>query len=290
VGDAINFSGHASDPQQGNLPASALTWTAIIHHCYSANDCHTHAVQTFNGVASGSFTAPDHDYPTYLELQLKATDSGGLTSTASVLLYPKTVNFTFQSQPAGLQLNINGVTATTPFVHAVIVNSNNSVSAPTPQTLNGVQYVFQSWSDGGAQTHTIRAGTSNATFTANFAPMSADVQIVKTGVLGAGKFTYTLQVRNNGPAQAQGVVVKDVLPNKTQFASVSSSQGTCTGGSTVTCQLGTLSNGQTVTITLVVNVTKAAGFVTNTATVSVSANSPDLNTGNNSSSIQLKAR
>ncbi len=290
VGDTINFSGHATDPQQGTLPASALTWTTIIHHCYSANDCHIHTIQTFNGVASGSITAPDHDYPAYLEIQMTARDSGGLTNTASVLLYPRSVNFTLQSQPPGLRLNINGVSGTTPFVHAVIVNSNNSVSAPTPQTLNGVQYVFQNWSDGGAQTHNIRATTSNATFTANYAPMSADVQITKTGVLSAGNITYTLQVKNNGPAQAQGVVVKDILPNKTQFVSVSTTQGTCTGTSTVTCTVGTMNNSQVVTISLVVNVTKAAGFISNTATVTVSASSPDLNTGNNSSTVQIKAR
>jgi hypothetical protein len=37
-------------------------------------------------------------------------------------------------------------------------------------------------------------------------------------------------------------------------------------------------------------VTKAAGFISNTATVSVGSSSPDLNTGNNSSTVQLKAR
>ncbi len=124
-----------------------------------------------------------------------------------------------------------------------------------------------------------RATTSNATFTANYTPMSADVQIVKTGALSTGKITYTLQVKNNGPAQAQGVVVKDILPNKVQYASVSTTQGACTGVSTVTCQVGTMNNSQVVTITLVVNVTKAAGFISNTATVSVGSSSPDLNTG-----------
>ena len=291
VGDTITFSGHATDQQQGTLPASALTWTVILHHCASdTNQCHTHTVQTFSGISSGSFTAPDHDYPAYLELQLKATDSGGLQNTTSVLLYPKTVNFTLQSQPSGLQLNINGINGTTPFVHTVIINSNNSVSAPTPQTLNGIQYVFQSWSDGGAQTHNIHATTSNATFTANYTPMSADVQIVKTGALSTGKITYTLQVKNNGPALAQGVVVNDSLPNKVQYVSVSTTQGTCTGGSTVTCQIGTMSNSQVVTVTIVVNVTKAAGFISNTASVNVGSSSPDLNTGNNSSTVQLKAR
>lgn len=55
VGDAINFSGHATDAQDGALPASALTWTIILHHCTTG--CHTHLVQTFEGVSSGSFSA-----------------------------------------------------------------------------------------------------------------------------------------------------------------------------------------------------------------------------------------
>ena len=47
----------------------------IIHHCPS--NCHTHVYQTFDGVAGGSFPAPDHEYPSYLEIQLTATDSCG---------------------------------------------------------------------------------------------------------------------------------------------------------------------------------------------------------------------
>ena len=99
VGDAINFAGSATDPQQGTLPASALSWSLILHHCPST--CHTHPLQTFEGVASGSFNAPDHDYPSHLELRLTATDSGGLTDTESVLLNPQTVTLSFVSVPAG---------------------------------------------------------------------------------------------------------------------------------------------------------------------------------------------
>ncbi len=68
VGDTINFSGHATDAQDGTLPASALTWTVILHHCTTG--CHDHLVQTFSGVASGSFSAINHDYPSYLIIQL----------------------------------------------------------------------------------------------------------------------------------------------------------------------------------------------------------------------------
>ena len=106
VGDVINFSGAGTDPQDGTLPASRLSWSLILNHCPS--NCHAHPLQDFVGVASGSFTAPDHEYPSNLELVLTVTDSGGLTSTASVTLQPQTVALTFASSPSGLQLVVNG--------------------------------------------------------------------------------------------------------------------------------------------------------------------------------------
>src|SRR5262249_741998 len=123
VGDTISFSGHATDPQQGNLPASALSWTMILHHCSSPPLCPLHhraspggghepLLQTLNGGASGTSIAPDHDYPSFLEFRLTATDSGGLTSTASVNVQPKTVDLTFASNPAGLQLTVGSTSGT----------------------------------------------------------------------------------------------------------------------------------------------------------------------------------
>jgi hypothetical protein len=84
VGDVINFSGSVTDTQDGTLPPSALLWELILHHCPS--NCHTHPLQQFAGVTSGSFTTPDHEYPSYLELKLTATDSGGLTDTKTMRL------------------------------------------------------------------------------------------------------------------------------------------------------------------------------------------------------------
>ena len=166
VGDVINFSGSASDPQQGTLPSSALTWTLILHHCPST--CHQHTVQTFSGVASGSFTAPDHEYPSHLELQLRATDSGGLTDSTSVQLNPQTVTLKFRTNPGGLQLVVNGTSATSAFDRTVIVGSTNSISAPTPQQKGKNAVNFVSWSDGGSQTHNIVAPATTATYTARF--------------------------------------------------------------------------------------------------------------------------
>ena len=46
VGDTIGFSGHATDQQDGTLPASGLSWSLIMHHCFTPTDCHTHLIQT----------------------------------------------------------------------------------------------------------------------------------------------------------------------------------------------------------------------------------------------------
>ena len=172
VGDTIGFSGHATDAQDGALPASALSWSLIMHHCYAPTDCHTHLIQTVNGVSSGTVTAPDHQYPCWLEVQLAATDSGGLTVTTSVRLDPKTVMLTFRTNPGGLVLTgglgVNETQVATPFSVTVVVGSANSVSAPATQTFNKSTYNFTSWSDGGAISHTITAPAVNTTYTATF--------------------------------------------------------------------------------------------------------------------------
>ena len=66
-----------------------MTWTLIMHHCVTIDDCHEHLIGSYVGVASGTFAAPDHDYPSYLELQLSATDADGLSKTTSVRLDPE---------------------------------------------------------------------------------------------------------------------------------------------------------------------------------------------------------
>ena len=189
VGDVINFSGSGTDPQDGTLPASALSWSLILNHCPS--NCHSHPLQDFVGVASGSFTAPDHEYPSSLELVLTATDSGGLTSTASVTLQPQTVNLTFATSPSGLQLVLNGGSAATPFTRTVIAGSTNTISAPSPQTLNGNSYAFASWSDGGAQTHVITASATTTYSATYLAPPRNTALPAITGPTMVGKTIKT---------------------------------------------------------------------------------------------------
>ena len=164
VGDPIDFAGSATDAQDGSLPASALSWSIILHHCPS--NCHTHTIESHPGVASGTFDAPDHDYPSFLEFKLTATDSDGASASVSRNLDPRTADVSFATIPTGLQLSVGTSTSTSPFTRTVIDGSNNSIGAQT-QVKDGVTYVFTGWSDGKAASHNITA-TDGASYTATF--------------------------------------------------------------------------------------------------------------------------
>jgi len=167
VGQPITFSGQGTDAVDGQLPASAFAWHLLLHHCPS--NCHLHAIQDFAGVTSGSFSAPDHGYPSWMELQLVVTDSGGLSTTTSVLLYPQTTSLTVASSPSALPISLGSVTAATPFSETVITGSANTLGAPSWQTdAGGARWAFNNWSDGGEASHTVTAPAAPTTFTASY--------------------------------------------------------------------------------------------------------------------------
>ena len=98
-GDTVTLRGSATDPDEGNLPASALSWNVIVHHA-----SHIHQVGTFDGVAEASFQAlRDHDADSWYEITLLATDSMGLTARQTVEIRPEAVPFAIQSDPSGVR-------------------------------------------------------------------------------------------------------------------------------------------------------------------------------------------
>ena len=169
VNQTINFSGSATDPEQGTLPGSALDWQLIINHCSAPGNCHDHGIQTFENTASGSFVAPDHEYPSTLELRLTATDSANNAATVSRTLDPRTVQLTVASDPPGLTVSSGDQTGAAPLVSTVIEGSANTISTSAPQVANNTSYEFAGWSDGQGQTHNA-AATTSTTYTARFAP------------------------------------------------------------------------------------------------------------------------
>jgi uncharacterized repeat protein (TIGR01451 family) len=107
---------------------------------------------------------------------------------------------------------------------------------------------------------------------------------MSAGVAKGGKITYSIQVRNNGPERAGGVVLTDQLPAGAALISAVTPQGTCSATPVLTCNLGVLPTGGTglATITLKSRLRQ----VTNIATVSSYA--LQSNAGNDSATVVSK--
>jgi PKD repeat protein len=165
VGDPITFAGHATDAQDGVLAPAALSWTVLLHHCYAPTDCHIHTVEEYEGVASGTFLAPDHEDLAQIELRLTATDAGGLQDTASVLISPVTTMLSLRSDPLGAQLALDTGGVTTPATHMVMAGSAHQLIAPEIQDHRS----FSAWDDGDpARVRAIIVGTTPQTYTATY--------------------------------------------------------------------------------------------------------------------------
>ena len=180
AGDTISFSGTATDAQDTLGPAS-MRWSVGLFHCATQTECHEHPQGTFDGVSSGSYVAPEHEYPSYLEVRLLVTDSRNLTNSATIRLDPKTVDVTFLTQPAGLQLTVGSGVVTTPTTITSVQGSRISVTANSPQNQGGSSYQFSSWSDGGARSHDIVPPVGGATYTANYVPGAPSAALLVVG-------------------------------------------------------------------------------------------------------------
>ncbi|MFN0100535.1 MAG: BACON domain-containing protein, partial [Bryobacteraceae bacterium] len=119
-----------------------------------------------------------------------AERSGTITAAgqAFTVLQAASPIITFTTVPAGLTMNIGGTTITAPQSLPRIPGTTLSVSVASPQAgATGTQYVYGSWSDGGAQSHTITIPANAATYTANFTTQ----YLLTTAVIPAGSGTVT---------------------------------------------------------------------------------------------------
>ncbi len=172
VGEEITLTGSASDPEDGTLSGTAVSWEVVRHH----NDSHSHPYRSGSGT-SLSFPAPPPEdiYATgpgnYLEARFSATDSRGLKRTVTRRIEPRRVQVSFETSPSGLGLQVNGASISGPRTLTSWEGYDLSLNAPY-QGANGRTYAFTGWSDGGAQSHVVRTGTAPARYTAFFADVT----------------------------------------------------------------------------------------------------------------------
>ena len=164
-GDVISFVGDGSDAEGGPLSDSAFEWTVEFLH-----DSHVHPGGRINGTRSFDLPIPvasGHDFTgdTSYRVSLTVRDSDGLQNSSSVTIYPEKVNLSFDSVPTGRTIKIDALSYTTPFIKDSLVNYQHTVEA-----VETSDHTFFSWSDGGAQTHTLVVPAAAASYTAMLRP------------------------------------------------------------------------------------------------------------------------
>lgn len=117
--------------------------------------------------------------------------------------------------------------------------------------------------------------------------VNADLNVTLTaagGTTTGSNTTYTATVTNAGPSASTNVALTATVPSVGVLVSATPTAGTCSTGSSISCDLGGLASGSSDTVTFVVQQT-TAGTATMTAQVSSSENDP--NPANNSASASV---
>jgi len=124
-------------------------------------------------------------------------------------------------------------------------------------------------------------------------PGPTDVQVTGSASTGSpvrgAPFSYTFQVKNNGPLPAYAVSFSDPLPGVVSFVGVTTPAGSCTpAGGTVSCAFGDLAVGAQANVVISVVAPNTPGTFTNTA--SVATDSPDRQPSNNSVGVTVQVK
>jgi glucose/arabinose dehydrogenase len=167
AGDVISFSGNATDPEQGTLPASAFNWTIEFHHGTHFHDSPPIAT----GTKTGTYTIPvigETAINVFYRLILTVTDAQGLSHSTFVDLLPNLSVISLHSNPPGLGLTIDGQPVTGPSAIKSVEGVQRAIGVTNSQTVNGISYSFTGWAHGGTDSQTISTPIDNTTYVANF--------------------------------------------------------------------------------------------------------------------------
>jgi len=200
--------------------------------------------------------------------------NGGTTTATGVAVDDPT--------PAGVLFSSNSGACASAFPCTI-----GTMSAGATAVITSTYDVPQTGSGTVTNTATVSSTSPDSTLSNNSSTVKtnieqkADIEITKIGTastLAGGQVDYTITVRNNGPSQAQTVVVIDNAPSVLTPVAIG---GAC---DSFPCAIGPMVPGQTAVTTAKYNVSSSAsGSFTNTA--SLNAATFDPNPSNNSSSV-----
>ncbi len=194
VGETITLRATATDAEDGALPASSLSWRVLRHH-----DAHTHP---FLAPTAGNNLTIQQPAPEdlgsgidgYLQIQLTATDSSGVTTVVTRDVLPRKVALTFATSPAGRQVVVAGATYTGP--STLTSWEGHTIAVDVPAQADG--WTFQSWSDGGAAAHSFATPAAATTYTATFVRTTTPAGLVAAYGLDAGSGSSVVDSSGRG--------------------------------------------------------------------------------------------
>lgn len=165
-GDRLEVLLSASDPEDGSLPPSSITWWTILHH-----DDHTHPFVNTTEGAQGMIEVPrtGHvDTNIFLRVYARGVDSRGLADTVFMDLSPRVFTLDFATEPVGLQVVVDGQPRTTPVSIGTVEGIERTLDVFSPQNLGSSSWRFVSWSLGEDSAQVLVAPGNDLTITATF--------------------------------------------------------------------------------------------------------------------------
>ncbi len=158
-----------------NTGASSLSVSGITVGGDNASEF-TVSPTTATVAAGGSQTVTVSFSPTSAggrsaSLSIAHNASGSPTSislSGTGVLSTVVVTVTITTVPEGRTVTVDGTAHTSPQTFTWTAGSEHTVAADSVQGDEATRYIFSSWSDGGAQSHSVTAPSSTTTYTANF--------------------------------------------------------------------------------------------------------------------------
>ncbi len=236
----------------------------------------TDGAQTSADVAVSMTASPDPvDVGSTLTFSAQVSNGGPDVATDVELSDPLPVGVTFAGASAGCSyaggantvtcsLGSLGSGATVPVTISVSPGSAGTVQNEVTVTANEAD------PDGGNNTASASAEAA-AVPGADLHLTVAAPEPVDVGT----NFDYTATILNEGSDPADDVTLTDHLPDAVTLVTAASSQGSCSGTSTVSCSLGSIAFGDSATVTITVTAPGTSQTVTNNASVSGSVLDPD---------------
>jgi hypothetical protein len=184
----FRVSSDTTPPTDGNLTATpgngqiSLSWTAAsdsgglnLTNTYKVvrSTVGTPSTQCASGtqvyMGSGiSTTDTGLTNGTTYYYRVCAYDNAGNISTGAPASATLPVRITVTTSPSGLQFTVDATPYTTPQTYVWNPGAGHMIATTSPQSgTTGTQYAFSSWTDGGAQNHSITPA-ADGTYTANF--------------------------------------------------------------------------------------------------------------------------